>query len=81
MADSRGAFDPTEVTNPYGGGPGTGITLPDYYTPATYYKNNNIFYPSAEILPTHEMRVTFLGSTPWPATTRQKGTSIYLRIR
>ncbi len=80
MTDSRDTSDPTEVTNPYGGGPGTGITLPDYYKPAPYYANNNIFYPGAEILPKNEMRVTFLGSNPYPATVRQKGTSMMVEL-
>ncbi|MHC4350044.1 MAG: twin-arginine translocation signal domain-containing protein, partial [Planctomycetota bacterium] len=27
--------------NPYGGGPGTGLSLPPYFKPTKYVKNNN----------------------------------------
>ncbi len=79
-AKAQDASDPLALKNPYGGGPGTGVSLPDYYRPAPYFANNNIFYPGSEILPKNEMRVTFLGSTPWPPTIRQKGTSIMVEL-
>jgi ribonuclease Z len=51
--------------NPYGARPGGGISLPDYYRPWASIKNRNFYRPWAEPLPKHEMRISFLGSTPW----------------
>jgi hypothetical protein len=34
--------------NPYGSGPGMGATLPDYYQPTEYVKNNQVFFPGLE---------------------------------
>ena len=64
------------VTNPYGGGPGTGITLPPYFKPTDTVKNNNVYYPGTEELGKDEMRVTFVGSTPYPPRRDQAGTCI-----
>ena len=33
LADAPAAYDPFKVTNPYGGGPGAGISLPPYFKP------------------------------------------------
>ncbi len=33
-SDAEGAFDPLALNNPYGGRPGSGISLPDYRTAA-----------------------------------------------
>ena len=54
----------TMPKNPYGGGPGTGITLPDYYRPTPSMKSRNNFFPMSEELDADEMRITFVGSTP-----------------
>ncbi|WP_411817202.1 guanitoxin biosynthesis MBL fold metallo-hydrolase GntH [Hyphococcus sp. DH-69] len=69
-----------ESANFYGDRPGGGITLPDYYRPWAGIKNNNMYIPGQEILPKHEMRVSFLGSTPWPPTHAQSGTSILVEL-
>lgn len=69
-----------EVTNPYGGRAGGGISLPGYYRPWPAITNRNMFLPGTETLPEHEMRVTFLGSSPWPPNRRQKGTSILVEL-
>ena len=61
----------SESSNPYGARPGGGISLPDYYRPWPAIKNRNMFLPGTEILPKNEMRITFLGSTPWPPTRLQ----------
>ena len=66
--------------NPYGKRPGGGISLPEYYKPWPAIKNKNMYLPGTEILPKNEMRVTFLGSTPWPPTRLQKGTSILVEL-
>ncbi|MGB2691268.1 MAG: twin-arginine translocation signal domain-containing protein, partial [Thermodesulfobacteriota bacterium] len=54
-----------QPTNPYGSRPGGGVSLPDYYKPWPAIKNNNFYIPGQEILPKNEMRIFFLGSTPW----------------
>ncbi len=69
-----------QPTNPYGSRPGGGISLPDYYRPWASIKNRNMFLPGTEILPKNEMRITFLGSTPWPPSRLQKGTSMLVEL-
>lgn len=66
--------------NPYGGGPGTGITLPPYYKPTPSLKNNNTYFPGSEQLDPDEMRITFLGTSPFPPTLRQAGTCIMVEL-
>jgi len=69
-----------EQKNPYGARPGGGISLPEYYRPWPAIKNRNFYAPGAEILPKNEMRVTFLGSSPWPPNPLQKGTSMLVEL-
>ena len=66
--------------NPYGPRPGGGISLPEYYKPWPAIKNRNMYLPGTEILPKNEMRVTFLGSSPWPPNPLQKGTSMLVEL-
>jgi ribonuclease Z len=66
----------SQSVNPYGGGPGTGITLPPYYKPTDSVKNNNVFYPGTEELGKNEMRISFIGSCPFPPRINQAGTAI-----
>ncbi len=74
------AEDDCQPKNPYGSRPGGGITLPDYYKPWPAIKNRNMFLPGTEILPKNEMRITFLGSTPYPPSKLQSGTSILVEL-
>ena len=67
-------------SNPYGGGPGSGISLPDYFQPTRHISNNNFFFPGTEVLGPDEMRVSFVGSTPWPPRRNQAGTSIMVEL-
>ena len=69
-----------ETTNPYQGGPGTGISLPPYFKPTKYVKNNNFFYPGLEEIGPDEMRISFVGSCPWPPRRNQAGTSIMVEL-
>lgn len=69
-----------EVTNPYGGGPGTGVSLPDYFKPTKYISDNNFYYPGTEELGPDEMRVSFVGSCPWPPRRDQAGTCIMVEL-
>lgn len=66
--------------NPYGGGPGTGITFPPYYRPTPSLNNNNNYFPGTEELGKDEMRISFLGSTPMPPTRSQAGTCIMVEL-
>ena len=68
--------DPSGPKNPYGGGPGTGISLPPYYKPTGSVKNNNVYYPGTEELGKNEMRISFVGSCPFPPRIEQAGTAI-----
>jgi len=70
----------TDSQNPYGKRPGGGISLPDYYRPTPSVKNRNAYFGGTEPLPPGEMRVCFLGSTPWPPTKTQSGTSMLIEL-
>ncbi len=70
----------TMPKNPYGGKPGGGITLPPYYRPTPSMKSRNNFFPMSEELGADEMRITFVGSTPFPPRLNQAGTSIMVEL-
>jgi ribonuclease BN (tRNA processing enzyme) len=80
QAAAQAAGDQVMPKNPYGGRPGGGISLPEYYKPWPAITNRNMFLPGTEILPKNEMRVTFLGSSPWPPSRTQKGTCILVEL-
>ncbi|MBX7433684.1 MBL fold metallo-hydrolase [Mycobacterium sp. Y57] len=67
-------------TNPYGGGPGTGISLPEYFKPTPSVQSRNQYYPGTEELGADEMRISFVGSTPFPPRRDQAGTSIMVEL-
>ena len=67
-------------TNPYGGKPGGGITLPEYYRPTPYIGNRNNYFPTSEQLGPDEMRISFVGSCPYPPRRSQAGTCIMLEL-
>lgn len=66
--------------NPYGGGPGTGLTLPPYLKPTKYVKNRNNYFPGTEKVGPDEMRISFVGSCPWPPRHDQAGTCIMVEL-
>ncbi len=68
--------EPGEEKNPYGSPPGSGISMPPYYKPTPSVKNRNNFFPQTEELGADEMRITFMGSNPWPPRLTQAGTCI-----
>ena len=70
----------TTQRNPYGRRPGGGISLPEYYQPTPSVANRNVFMPGLETLGPKEMRISFPGSTHWPPTRSQAGTSIMLEL-
>lgn len=68
------------IKNPYGGGPGTGITLPPYFKPTPSVKSRNQYFPGSEELGEDEMRISFVGSTPFPPRLDQAGTAIMVEL-
>jgi len=70
----------SKAASPYGGGPGVGITLPDYYRPTPNMKSRNNFFPLSEELGADEMRISFVGSTPFPPRLNQAGTAIMVEL-
>ncbi|MFC0451504.1 guanitoxin biosynthesis MBL fold metallo-hydrolase GntH [Rhodococcus jostii] len=68
------------AANPYGGGPGTGITYPPYYRPTEHMGSASTYYPTSEELGKDEMRITFVGTCPFPPTRDQAGTSIMVEL-
>lgn len=66
--------------NPYGGVPGGGITIPPYYKPTDSVENNSNYYPTAEELGKDEMRISFVGSNPFPPSKSQAGTCILVEL-
>ena len=79
-AEAAPGTAPNPDKNPYGGGPGTGISLPPYYKPTPYVKNNNVYFPGTEELGKDEMRISFVGSCPWPPRRDQAGTAIMVEL-
>ncbi len=69
-----------EARNPYGSPPGSGISMPPFYRPTPSIKNRNNFFPQTEELGADEMRITFMGSNPWPPRLNQAGTCIMVEI-
>ncbi|WP_440956401.1 guanitoxin biosynthesis MBL fold metallo-hydrolase GntH [Methanosarcina sp. Mfa9] len=66
--------------NPYGGTPGGGITLPPYFRPTPSVGNRNNYYPNSEKLGPDEMRISFIGSCPFPPRRNQAGTCIMVEL-
>lgn len=66
--------------NVYGAPPGTGISMPPYYLPTNSVKNRNVYFPSTEPLDPDEMRITFMGSQPWPPRLSQAAECIMVEL-
>jgi ribonuclease Z len=54
--------------------------LPDDFKPTAHLGNNNFYFPGTEELGADEMRVSFVGSCPWPPRRDQAGTSIMVEL-
>jgi ribonuclease Z len=50
--------------------------MPAYYQPTPSVRNTNTYLPQTETLGPDEMRITFMGSNPWPPRMTQAGTCI-----
>jgi len=68
------------ATNPYGAPPGSGVSMPPYYRPTPSIKNRNNFFAQTEELGADEMRITFMGSNPFPPRLNQAGTCIMVEL-
>ncbi len=73
MTDDMGA-------SRYGGGPGAGITLPPYLKPTPSCTNGTTYFPTAEKLGKDEMRISFLGTCPFPPKRNQAATCIMVEL-
>lgn len=66
--------------SPYGGGPGAGLTIPPYFKPTPSVRSRNNYFPNSEKLGPDEMRISFMGSTPFPPRRDQAGTCIMVEL-
>lgn len=64
----------------YGAPAGTGISMPPYYQPTPSVLNRNIYLPGTEPLGRDEMRITFMGSQPWPPRISQAAECIMVEL-
>ena len=71
---------PTMPVNPYGGGPGTGLQFPPYYKPTPSVRSRMNYFPGSETLGPDEMRISFVGSCPFPPRRDQAGTCIMVEL-
>lgn len=69
-----------EKTKSAYGGPGAGLTMPDYFKPTPSVKSRNNYFPNSEKLSPDEMRISFMGSTPFPPRLDQAGTCIMVEL-
>ena len=69
-----------QLSNPYGGGPSTGLQFPPYYKPTPSVRSRNNYFPGSETLGPDEMRISFVGSCPFPPRRDQAGTCIMVEL-
>lgn len=69
-AEAQGS--PTMPVNPYGGGPSKGLQVPPYYKPTPSVRSRNNYFPGSETLGRDEMRISFVGSCPFPPKALQE---------
>ncbi len=83
------AIDPTSAqaqanceppVNPYGGGPSKGLQFPPYYKPTPSVRSRMNYFPGSETLGPDEMRISFVGSCPFPPRRDQAGTCIMVEL-
>ena len=77
MSDGNRRIPPM---NPYGGVGGGGITMPPYYKPTDNMGSGSTYYPTSEELGSDEMRITFVGSCPFPPRRNQAATCIMVEL-
>jgi ribonuclease Z len=74
---ANGKVPPASV---YGGGPGQGITLPPYFKPTPSVVSASNFFPLLEELGPDEMRISFVGTCPFPPKRDQAATCIMVEL-
>jgi ribonuclease Z len=81
--EPKGNEQNPEITlpkNPYGGKPGSGLQFPPYYKPTPSVRSRNNYFPNSEQLEKDEMRISFVGSCPFPPRRDQAGTCIMVEL-
>ena len=68
------------AASPYGGGGGQGVSLPPYFKPTPYLNSNSTYFPTSEEIGPDEMRITFMGSCPFPPKRDQAATCICVEL-
>ena len=68
------------AASPYGGGGGQGVSLPPYFKPTPYLNSNSTYFPTSEEIGPDEMRITFMGSCPFPPKRDQAATCIWVEL-
>jgi ribonuclease Z len=79
-ASAQSSPDDCIPVNPYGGGASTGVQFPAYYKPTPSVKSRNNYFPSSETIGADEMRISFIGSCPYPPRRDQAGTCIMVEL-
>jgi len=69
-----------QPANPYGGKPGSGLQFPEYYRPTPSVRSRLNYFPGSETLGEDEMRISFVGSCPFPPRREQAGTCIMVEL-
>ena len=72
--------EPVRRRAAYGGKPGGGISLPPYYKPTPSVLSRSNYFPGVEKLGKDEMRISFVGSCPFPPRRSQAGTCIMVEL-
>jgi len=67
-------------TNPYLAGPSTGLQFPPYYKPTPSVRSRMNYFPGSEPIGKDEMRISFVGSCPFPPRRDQAGTCIMVEL-
>jgi len=68
------------TTNPYLAGPSTGLQFPPYYKPTPSVRSRMNYFPGSEQIGKDEMRISFVGSCPFPPRRDQAGTCIMVEL-
>jgi len=79
-AEAQAKTDSPQPVNPYGGGPSKGLQFPPYYQPTASVRSRMNYFPGSEQIGKDEMRISFVGSCPFPPRRDQAGTCIMVEL-
>jgi ribonuclease Z len=79
-ASAQAQAGPAMPKSPYGGKPGSGLQFPPYYQPTPSVRSRMNYFPGSETLGKDEMRISFVGSCPFPPRRDQAGTCIMVEL-